>query len=108
VFSLSSAATFDLGRYPSGRSSSWRFTKAGLVKVYCHIHSHMSASILVLDHPYFAIPDIEGNFVLRGVPTGSYTVAGWHERVGERSHTVRVDPGQTVNVDLTLPVEEAE
>jgi len=62
----------------------------------------------VLDHPYFAIPDIEGNFVLRGVPAGSYTVAGWHERVGERSHAVRVDPGQTMNVDLTLPVEEAE
>jgi hypothetical protein len=108
VFSLSSAATFDLGRYPSGKSGAWRFAKAGLVKVYCHIHSHMSASILVLDHPYFAIPDIEGNFVLRGVPAGSYTIAGWHERVGERIHAVRVESGQTVNVDLTLPVEEAE
>jgi hypothetical protein len=108
VFSLSSAATFDLGRYPSGKSGSWRFTKAGLVKVYCHIHSHMSASILVLDHPYFAIPDLEGNFVLRNVPAGTYTLAGWHERVGERTHAVRVDPGQTVNVDLTLPVEDAE
>src|SRR5262245_54480109 len=53
VFSLSSAATFDLGRYPNGKSGSWRFPKPGLVKVYCHIHSHMSASILVLDHPYF-------------------------------------------------------
>src|SRR5689334_758699 len=81
VFSLSSAATFDLGRYPSGKSGSWRFTKPGLVKVYCHIHSHMSASILVLDHPYFAVPDTEGNFVLRNVPAGTYTVAGWHERV---------------------------
>ena len=54
VFSLSSAATFDLGRYPMGRSKSAIFAKPGLVKVYCHIHSQMSASILVLDHPYFA------------------------------------------------------
>jgi plastocyanin len=108
VFSLSSAASFDLGRYPSGKSGSWRFTKPGLVKVYCHIHSHMSASILVLGHPYFAIPDLEGNFVLRDVPAGSYTVAGWHERVGERTRAVRSDAGQTVNVDLSLPVEDAE
>src|SRR4051794_26297285 len=103
VFSLSSAATFDLGRYPSGKSGSWRFTKPGLVKVYCHIHSHMSASILVLGHPYFAIPDVEGTFVLHNVPAGRYTVAGWHERVGERTHVVHIDPGQTVNVDLSLP-----
>jgi len=108
VFSLSSAATFDLGRYPSGRSGSWRFTKPGLVKVYCHIHSHMSASILVLDHPYFAVPDVEGNFVLRNVPPGTYTVAGWHERVGERTHSVHIDAGQAARLDLSLPVEEAE
>src|SRR3954468_2092586 len=88
VFSLSSAATFDLGRYPSGKSGSWRFTKPGLVKVYCHIHSHLSASILVLNHPSFAIPDLDGSFVLRDVPAGSYTVAGWHERVGERTRAV--------------------
>jgi plastocyanin len=108
VFSLSSAATFDLGRYPSGRSGSWHFTKPGLVKVYCHIHSHMSASILVLDHPFFVIPDLDGNFVLRNVPAGSYTVAGWHERVGERTHPVHVDAGQTARIELSLPVEESE
>ena len=60
VFSLSSASTFDLGRYPMGRRKSATFTKPGLVKVYCHIHSQMSASILVLDHPYFAMPDLDG------------------------------------------------
>ena len=34
--------------------------RPGLVKVFCHIHSHMSAAILVLDHPYFAMPDDDG------------------------------------------------
>lgn len=108
VFSLSSAATFDLGRYPSGKSESWRFTRPGLVKVYCHIHSHMSASILVLGHPYFTIPDLDGDFVLRNVPAGTYTVAGWHERIGERTRSLRIDAGQTARVDLSLPVEDAE
>jgi hypothetical protein len=108
VFSLSSAATFDLGRYPSGKSGSFRFAKPGLVKVYCHIHSHMSASILVLNHPYFATPDLDGTFVLPDVPAGSYTIAGWHERVGERTRPVRVDAGQTARIELSLPVEDAQ
>src|SRR5262249_5075441 len=60
VFSLSSASTFDLGHYRQADSRSVKFTKAGLVKVFCHIHSHMSASILVLDHPFFASPSDNG------------------------------------------------
>ena len=53
-----------------GHARSRPFTKPGLVKVYCHIHSHMSASILVLDHPYFTIPDLDGTFTLADVPAG--------------------------------------
>jgi hypothetical protein len=105
VFSLSSAATFDLRRYPQGESRSQQFTKAGLVKVYCHIHSHMSATILVLDHPYFTIPQADGTFDLPAVPTGEYTVVAWHERVGERRAAVRVERGKAATVELSLPVD---
>lgn len=106
VFSLSSAATFDLGRYPMGRQKSATLNTPGLVKVYCHIHSHMSASILVLDHPYFAMPATDGRFTLPNVPAGTYTVVGWHERIGERTTTVQVKPGATATVDVSLPVED--
>ena len=40
------------------------------------------------------------------MPPGSYTIVGWHERVGERTATVRVEPGKAASVDLSLPVEE--
>ena len=106
VFSLSSAAEFDLGRYPQGSTRSRAFTRPGLVKVYCHIHSHMSASILVLDHPYFATPDADGRFTLEDVPAGRYTIVGWHERVGEREARIEVRSGEQARVELTLPVEE--
>jgi plastocyanin len=106
VFSLSSAAAFDLRRYPRGQSRSQQFPKSGIVKVYCHIHSHMSATILVLDHPYFTIPSDDGTFELSNVPPGEYTVVGWHERVGERRAQVRVERGKAASVDLSLPVEE--
>jgi plastocyanin len=106
VFSLSSAATFDLGHYPPGQSRAQKFTKAGLVKVYCHIHSQMSASILVLDEPYFAIPNLDGTFTLPNVPPGHYTIVGWHERIGERTAAVNVEAGKQASVSLSLPVEE--
>jgi len=106
VFSLSTAASFDLGRYPKGQTRGRQFTKAGLVKVYCQIHSHMSASILVLDHPYFAIPAADGTYTIPNVPAGSYTLVGWHERVGERSDRLEVESGQTAVLNFALPVVE--
>jgi hypothetical protein len=66
----------------------------------------MSASILVLDHPYFAIPSVDGAFEIPNIPAGRYTLVGWHERVGERLLPVRVEAGQTATVDLTVPVED--
>jgi plastocyanin len=108
VFSLSGAASFNLGRYPKGQSKSWKFAKAGIVKVFCDIHSHMSATILVLDHPYFIVPDIDGGFELPAIPTGQYTIVGWHERVGERSASVRVERGRAATVNLSLPVEDPQ
>jgi hypothetical protein len=108
VFSLSSAASFDLRRYPQGERRSQLFPKAGLVKVYCHIHSHMSATILVLDHPYFTVPGADGAFELSNVPPGKYTIVGWHERVGERTDTITVERGKASTVNLRLPVEDVK
>lgn len=104
VFSLSRVATFDLGSYRRGDSRSQVFTKAGLVKVYCHIHSQMSASILVFDHPYFTIPRADGSFTLDGLPAGTYRVSAWHERIGESVQTLRVDAGRPTEVEFSLPV----
>ena len=104
---LSSAAEFNLGRYPQGKSKSRTFTRAGLVKVYCQIHSHMSATIMVLDHPYFTTPDLDGSFTLPQVPEGRYTIVGWHERVGEQTSTIQIEAGRTASVELSLPLGDA-
>jgi plastocyanin len=105
VFSLSRTATFDLGRYPRGQSRSRAFVQAGLIKVYCHLHSHMSASIMVFDHPYFTAPTGDGSFVLSEIPAGEYRLSAWHERIGESPKTVRVEPNATVRVEFSLPME---
>jgi hypothetical protein len=104
VFSLSRGATFDLGRYPKGESRARRFPNAGLVKVYCHIHSHMTAAIMVFDHAFFRIPSADGTFTLDDVPAGSYQISAWHERIGESANTIKVEPGRTARVEFALPM----
>jgi hypothetical protein len=79
VFSLSPVHPFDLGRYPAGQSKPVRFDKAGIVPVFCDIHSHMSAYILVFNHPFFALTDDDGRYAISGVPAGSYTLVVWNE-----------------------------
>ena len=99
-------AVFDLGRYPSGATRSREFTRPGIVKVFCHIHSHMSAVVRVFEHPWFTIPDEEGEFSIDGVPAGDRTLVAWHERIGERRDRVTIRPGQATTISFTLPVLE--
>ena len=106
VFSLSRGANFDLGRYPRGESRSRRFTNAGLVKVYCHIHSHMTASIMVFDHSYFEIPAADGTFTLADVPAGTWQISAWHERIGESTNSIRVESGRAARVEFSLPMDQ--
>ncbi|HKC57913.1 MAG TPA: hypothetical protein VKC35_17400, partial [Vicinamibacterales bacterium] len=104
VFSLSRAKTFDLGRFPQGKSRSEVFDKPGVVKVFCQIHSHMSATVMVFDHPWFGVPDQQGMFDLPGVPPGMHQVTAFHERLGDTTQQVRIEPGRAATVDFVLPV----
>jgi plastocyanin len=101
VFSLSKAKRFDLGRYPRGRSRSVRFDQPGVVRVFCEIHSHMSAFILVFAHRYFATTDAEGRYRIEGVPPGSYTLTVWNDGSVRARADVRVD-GEVVEKDLVV------
>jgi plastocyanin len=106
VFSLSRAGTFDLGRYPKGRSKSRTFDQPGIIKVFCHLHSQMNAIIRVFDHPYFSIPDPDGHFAIPNVPAGEYEVIAWHERVGEVTLRASVGPGRSTPLAFSLPLTD--
>jgi plastocyanin len=104
VFSLSSAKSFDLQRYPQGTSRSVTFNKPGVVEVFCHIHADMSAYILVLDDPFFVSPDAQGHFALDDVPPGDYTLVAWYERSRPVTVRVHVAAGHTTTRDVRIPI----
>ena len=103
VFSLSKANSFDLGRYPPGRAKAVRFDHPGIVRVFCEIHSHMNAFILVFAHRHFAVTGAQGEYRIDGVPPGAYTVSVWHPTFTARSESVRIpEQGGEVEVGFTL------
>ena len=103
VFSLSKTKTFDLGRYAAGHSKAVRFDKPGIVRVFCDIHSHMSAFILVFAHRYFALADEQGDYRLENVPPGTYNVFAWNESTPLETRRVVVpESGGDVEVNFSL------
>jgi plastocyanin len=106
VFSLSRAESFDLGRYPKGSSKRVRFDSPGVVKVFCHIHSDMSAIVVVLDNSFFVSPDADGNYVIDGLPPGDYKVTGWHERAHPVTLRVHIEAGKYSPADFNIPLTD--
>jgi plastocyanin len=102
VFSLSKARRFDLGRYATGRSKSVRFDRPGIVRVFCEIHSHMNAFILVFSHRFFSVSDAEGRYQIDGVPPGTYTLIAWIEGVIRDAKSITITP-ETRSVETDFP-----
>ena len=103
VFSLSRTKQFDLGRYAAGRSKSVTFDRPGIVRVFCDIHSHMSAFILVFSHRFFAVTDAEGRYRIDDLPPGTYTVNVWNQAVRGESRSVTIPAGGgEVEVNFSL------
>ena len=103
VFSLSKAKSFDLGRYARGKSKSVRFDSPGIVRVFCEIHSHMSAFVLVFAHRYFAVTDSEGSYRIDNIPPGDYHVFVWNESLPLETRRVMVpEAGGDIEVNFSL------
>lgn len=102
VFSLSEDAPFDLGLFGRGEAKSTKFTRPGVVRVFCNVHANMAAYILVRDNGFYAQPGADGEFTIPGVPPGKYVLHGWHERATEAKQDVDVNAQGLAKVDLQL------
>ena len=99
VFSYSKPKQFDLGRYPNGKSETVTFDKPGIVKVFCEIHFAMRAYVHVLETPYFATSDDKGNFVIKNIQPGKYTLNVWQENLQDLAEPITVS-GDSLFVNI--------
>lgn len=93
---------FNFGTYDVGVTKSVTFDKACEVPLLCNIHAEMSAFVVVLDNPYFAITSRDGSFTIDNIPPGNYTLKTWHERLQPVTQEVTVEAGKTTDVSLVL------
>jgi len=116
VFSMSRTKTFNLGSYKPGESKTVVFDQTGIVELRCDVHAEMAAYILVMENPYFAVTDKNGNFQIpdesylkqaglegpADLAPGNYAIKTWHEKLKTQKSTVVVPEKGDVTVELKL------
>lgn len=93
---------YNLGTWPTGETRDHKFDKPGVYTQLCRVHPEMEAFIVVLETPYFAVTNKTGQFTIKGVPPGKYTLVAWSEKLKSSEQAVTVESGKTATVDLTL------
>jgi len=111
VFSLFNGKKFDLGLYEAGTTRTVHFDREGVSYIFCNIHPEMSAVVVVVSSPYFAVAGKNGDFSISGVPPGRYTLHVWSENalpetLSAMTHEVEVNG--TMHSAGTLRIRETE
>lgn len=111
AFSLFNGRRFDLGLYESGATRAATFSKPGVSYIFCNIHPEMTAVVVSLNTPYYAVSSRTGDVGLKDVPAGRYTLSVWHERYtlehpDEYPRTIVVSPGTTFGVIRFVEADE--
>ena len=107
VFSLFDGKRFDLGLYESGTTRFVQFDKPGVSFIFCNIHAEMSAVVIALPTPYYAISDARGDLTIPNVPPGRYELQVFHSSVAPdalraQTREITVAPGATSIGTFTL------
>jgi plastocyanin len=93
---------FNLAMPIKGMKQDKSFPTAEMVHLKCDVHPWMSAYVGVCDNPYYAVTDAAGNFTIRNVPPGDYTVEVWHETFGKQTVAVTVLPSGVGRADAVF------
>ena len=88
---------------PKGRTITISFSHPEIIRVTCDLHSWMRGWVVVADHPFYAMTNGAGEFELRGLPPGRYTLKAWQERLGTISRDVAVGDQDPTPVTLEMP-----
>ena len=91
----------NLGTWPKGEKKPFQFNDLGTASLLCNVHPEMSGYVVVVPTPYFAVTDKDGNFEIKNIPAGKYTLKTWSEDGKPTTQGVDLS-GATATVDLTV------
>jgi len=90
----------NLGTWPQGQQKPFTFNDLGVAPLLCNVHPEMSGYIVVAPTPYFAVTDKEGNFEIKDIPDGAYTLKTWSEEGKPATQAVTVAGSTTANITV--------
>ena len=96
-----SAAKFNLGQYAAGVIKHIKIDELGVTHLACNIHKEMSAYVISLQNPYFAMTDRKGNFELHDVPAGRRRLTLFHEKLESKTIEVLVEADKETHAEFT-------
>lgn len=96
------AEKFNLGTWPPGEIKTYTFSKTGSAALLCNVHTEMEAYVVVLQNPFFSLTDENGNYTIKDVPPGSYTLKAWNKKLKGEPKNVTIQEGGTVKADFAL------
>lgn len=91
----------NLGTWPKGEKKPFQFNDVGVASLLCNVHPEMSGYVVVVPTPYFAVTDKDGNFDIKNIPAGKYTLKTWSEDGKPSTQAVDVSAA-TATVELTV------
>jgi plastocyanin len=94
--------SFNMAQPKFKKVISQKVDKPEVIKVTCDAHGWMHGWWVATDTPYFAVTDDKGNFTIKDVPAGNYTVEVWQEKLGTEDQKADVKDGASATVNFTL------
>ena len=92
---------FNLGLPFQGMKQTKKFQNPEvMVTLKCDVHPWMIGYLGVLPHPYFAVTSETGEFEIKNLPAGEYTLEAWHERLGAQSQKIKIEPRETKEIQF--------
>jgi len=93
--------THNMGTWPKGEKKPFQFNDVGVASLLCNVHPEMSGYVVVVPTPYFAVTDKDGNFEIKNIPAGKYTLKTWSEDGKPTTQAVDVSSA-TATVELIV------
>jgi plastocyanin len=91
----------NLGTWPKGEKKAFQFNDVGVAGLLCNVHPEMNGYVVVVPTPYFAVTDKNGNYDIKNVPAGKYTLKTWSEDGKVTTQAVEV-AAVDATADLTV------
>lgn len=95
---------YNLGNWGMGQKRSYTFKTSGVYTQLCKLHPEMISYVLVVKTPYFAVSDKEGNFKIESVPSGTWKLKAWGERLKkaqlDKTYEVKVEEGKEAVIEI--------